>query len=224
MLSYILRTLLLFSATLPLPASTFYFNGNFVHDDDMRRFQFTIVAPSTITLQTWSYGGPTDPLTSDPLFGGFAPVLSVFDSAGNLAGGPDSGGVNGGSPGCGTRGIDPGTNFCLDGFIQEPLGPGSYFLILTEYDNLPSGTHLSDGFDRTGQGNFTGTAFGPGSGKLYDLNGNQRTGKYVLTLDGVVSAQQISAVPEPSTLLLTVCGLAGGAIRLRKRRKSGFFS
>ena len=204
-----------------MSADTFYFSGVFQHDDDMRQFQFTIASASTITLQTWSYGGPLDPLTSDPLFGGFAPVLTVFDSLGNLAGGPDTGGVNGGSPPCATRGIDPVTNFCLDALIQEPLGPGTYSLVLTEYDNLPSGTNFADGFDRTGQGDFTGSAFGPGSGQFYDLNGNARTGRYVLTIDGVNTAQQVGAVPESSTLLLTVFGLAG-AFGLRKRRTPGF--
>jgi len=219
--STLFRTLLLLSATLPLPANTFYFNGNFQHDDDFRVFQFTTLAPSTITAQTWSYGGPTDPLTSGPLSGGFAPVLTVFDPLGNLAGGPAVGGVKGGSPPCGTRGIDPNTNFCLDAFIQELLSPGMYFLFLTQYDNLPSGTSVFDGFDRLGQGDFTGPAFGPGSGSFYDLNGNQRSSNFVLTIDGVDSVTEFNPVPEPSTLVLTMFALAGVG-GLRKRRTSRF--
>jgi hypothetical protein len=213
-----IRASALFLAALPsLWGGTFYFSGSLAHDDDLLRFEFTIGAPSLVTTQTWSYGGPTDPLSNNPIFGGFAPVLTVFDSLGNLAGGPDTGGVVGGNPPCGARGVDPVTNFCLDGYIQEVLSPGTYLLVLTEYDNLPLGTFLSDGYSRTGQGDFTGTAFGPGSGRFYDPFGNPRTGDYVLTIDGVDTAAQLGAVPEPSTMLLTLLGIAG-AIGYGRRR------
>ena len=209
---------LLFLFTPLLSASAFYFSGNFSRDDEMRVFEFSIAAPTVVTMQSWGYGGPTDPVTGGPLVGGFATVFSMFDSLGNLAGGPDTGGVNGGNPACGPRGVDPATNFCLDAYIQEVLGAGLYRLVLTEFNNLPIGTKFSQGFDHTGQGNFTGPLFGPGNGGFYDLFGNSRTSRYVITVSGVDSAKEI--VPEPSTISLTCLAIAL-AMRYRKRRITG---
>src|SRR5215472_6068509 len=89
---------------LPAFSGTYFaFSGNFTQDDNELFYNFTILASTNVTLQTWSYAGGTDPLSNVVPAGGFAPVLSLFDSGGNLLG-FDAGGTAPG--GCGPRNID----------------------------------------------------------------------------------------------------------------------
>ena len=172
------------------------FTGVFGQDDEQAQFLLTVPAASTVTMQTTSFAN-----------GGFAPVLSLFDAGGTqdeLA--LDAGGT---APlNCGARSIDPGSGFCLDGYLQLPLNAGSYLLILTEEDNTPLGSTLPDGFLRQGQGNFTGPEFlgTPGAFVLFD--GSQRTASWSLTIDGA-DATAVSATPEPALAPVVLCALLG---------------
>jgi hypothetical protein len=185
------------------------FSGSFSQDDNMPEFQFTISAISTVTLESFSYGG--DGSTVSP--GGFAPVLSVFGAGGS---GPltllgfDDGGVA--PSGCGPRLIDPTTHLCFDADLVLPsLNPGTYLVLLTENDNTPNGPDFAGGFNEQGNGNFTG-------GPFLDPFGNQRTPNFDFTISGADSA---ASVPEPSTVSLLVTGLGFLAFRRRVRlRKS----
>jgi hypothetical protein len=75
---------------------------------------------------------------------------------------------------------------------------------LTEWDNVPSGPTLGDGFPQTGNGNFTGPEFigAPGAFILFD--GSQRTDHWSLQIIGADAAK----VPEPATATLTLAALA----------------
>jgi hypothetical protein len=192
-------------------AGSFSFSGNFSHDDNRLQIWFLVSGTSTVTLQTRSYAG--DGSLSIPS-GGFAPVLSLFDSFGKVTGNFDSGGV---APNdCAPRNIDPTTNYCLDAYLRDVLTPGSYLLDLTEYDNIPVGPNLSDGFLEQGQGDFTGRNVLGMPGAFIDPGGNQRTSSYFVTVDGVASA---STVPEPSTALCCALALVLCFWKARKRAR-----
>jgi hypothetical protein len=205
-----LRALSLFCSILgaaaPAAASTAYFsfNGNLTSDDGQSDFVFTILSPATVQLESWSYAGGTDPLSNLVSGGGFAPVLSLFDDAGNLLA-FDAGGVVGGSApfSCATggRALDAVSNLCLDAYTQVTLdAAGSYQVVVTEQDNTPNGPTLADGFAMDGAGNFTG-------GPFIDEGGNQRTSFFDFTVGQVDSAQSMGA-PEPATALLLATALA----------------
>ena len=121
--------------------AVFSFSGNFASDDDKASFNFVISAPGTVTLQSWSYTGGVDPLSNVIPGGGFGPVLSLFDSLGNLLG-FDRGGVVGEIPpndcGTGGRSVDIVSGQCLDAYLQSPLGSaGTYTVVITKQDNTP---------------------------------------------------------------------------------------
>jgi hypothetical protein len=146
-----------------------------------------------------SYAGGVDPNGNVPILaGGFAPVLSLFDPADMLLA-YDTGGVVGGAPACGSRGIDAASGFCLDALLSVNLGPGNYRLVLTEWDNTASGPGYADGFVRDAQGNFTDIGFGP----FTDPGWNPRDGHFALSVTGTPQA----AVPEPSTAFSVIGGL-----------------
>jgi hypothetical protein len=202
--------------SLPAFASSYFaFSGNFAHDDSQFQIGFTILSATTVTMQTWSYAGGTDPLSNVVSSGGFAPVLSLFDSTGNLlgfnAGGPDPGPTP--PAGCGARNSDGG--LCLDAYLQEPtLNAGDYILILTEQANTPNGPTLADGFAFDGQGDFTGPNYLGSPGSFIDIVGNPRNSSFEFTVGSVDSA----AVPEPSTMLLMGTGIFLTGLRIRRAR------
>jgi hypothetical protein len=178
-------------AVIPLSASTFSFSGVFAEDDSQFLTGFNLAGNATVNLESYSYGGGIDPLNGSVPAGGFATVLSLFDSSGNLLAFDDGGTAPGG---CAPRTIDPATGFCLDAYLQEDLSPGSYTVVLTEYDNTPNGPTLADGFAKDGQGNFTGPEFLGVPGSFIDPFGNQRTDAYDFNISGINSL-----VPEPSS-------------------------
>jgi hypothetical protein len=197
---------LILAAAVPAAASTAYFSfsGNLTSDDGHSDFVFTILSPATVQLESWSYAGGTDPLSNVVSGGGFAPVLSLFDGAGNLLA-FDAGGVVGGSApfNCATggRALDAVSHLCLDAYTEVTLGSaGSYQVVVTEQDNTPNGPTLADGFALDGAGNFTG-------GPFIDDGGNQRTSFFDFTV-GPVNSAQSADVPEPAPSLLLLSALA----------------
>jgi hypothetical protein len=179
------------------------FSGNFSQDDNELFYNFTILTSTSVNLQTWSYAGGTDPLGNVVPAGGFAPVLSLFDSGGNFLGSDAGGSAPGG---CTPRNIDSASGLCLDAYLLEPLlNAGTYTVVLTEQDNTPAGRTLADGFTQTGQGNFTGPEFLGVPGSFIDQGLNQRNSSFEFTIGPVNTA--VAAVPEPSSWLLLLSGL-----------------
>jgi hypothetical protein len=179
------------------------FTGTFAEDDEVQTFPFTVVDPADVTLISYSYAGGTN-ANGEPISrGGFDPVLSLFDGSGVLLGVNDDGTFP-------DVGLDLVTGQTLDAFLRLPLIPGSYSVAITQADNLPVGPTFGDGFTRQGQGNFTGAAFGPGSGSFFDFTGDQRTNAFAF--DVLIAA----AVPEPSSAALLAGALLGmGWLRRR---------
>lgn len=201
-----LKALLVFclflAASFSLSATTLSFSGNFSSDDDVVLIPFTVSNTGLVLIQTTSFAASL----------GFEPVLTLYDASGNLFLQDATGGTTPG--GCGVRSIDSSSGFCLDAVIQSILNAGNYTLALTEYDNIPGGPTLADGFPQTGNGNFTGPEFLGGPGSFILFNGDQRTSDWALTID---TPGEGSVVPEPGTLGLTGTGLFAIAAALRRK-------
>jgi hypothetical protein len=186
-------------------AASISYTGNFVQDDSLEIFDFDLASPGTVTLRTWSFAGGTNAAGAPIAAGGFAPVLSLFDASGS----EDLLGVDhAGGPGpCGARATDLSSGFCWDAWLNLNLAAGSYFLVLTEDDNTPSGLTFVDGFLQAGQGNFTASEFGGPPGSQFILaGGSQRTSAWAVDLIGVTIPTIPS--PEPSSGILLLAGAA----------------
>ena len=198
-------------------AASFSFTGAFNQDDDIRLFSFDLAATSTVTLQTWSYGGGTNAEGAVIPAGGFHPVVSLFSPSGMLM---DS--VSEGL--CGPQMMDSATGLCGDAYMQKSLDAGSYTVALTQFFNVPVGPTLSGGFLQAGTGNFTGpTCSDPGGSFLdtADIDCDQRTNQYALDIVGVdAAAAADGAVPEPASLLLFVPALLFMGIVAHRRAAS----
>jgi len=153
---------------------------------------FTISDPSAVDIVTFGWGGGTSATGPVVPAGGFEPYLSLFDAAGNFL-------MSTWPPVCPPAGNFIGSN-CFDVLLDTGiLGPGTYQLALTAFDNfsfaenLGSGT-LADGF--TGLGNL-------------DVSENLN---YALDID-------IQQAPEPGTVsyLLLAAGLFVAGTTLKKK-------
>jgi hypothetical protein len=194
---------------------TISYTGNFQHDDDVKDFDFQVASAGLVTLRTWSFAGGTNAAGTSISSGGFAPVLSLFDDAGDLLQ-MDYAGMLGG---CGVVAADPNTGFCWDAFIAAPLSTGSYTLVLTEDDNLALGPTLADGFSEAGTGDFTGPLFLGTAGSFILADGSSRTSGWAVD---ITTPAQTAVVPEPGSMLLVLSG-AGLLLRRPKifRRRVG---
>src|SRR5258708_28724706 len=79
----------LFFCSVAGVAGQFSFVGNFVNDNDVQLFSFTLLSPGTVTVQTWGYGGGTNASGQVIAPPGFESVLAIFQSpSGTAAPGP----------------------------------------------------------------------------------------------------------------------------------------
>jgi hypothetical protein len=183
--------------------------GNFGCDSDEEVFNFSLDSLSQIQLYTTSW-----------VTGGFAPILTLFDSAGNEitynAGGQEPNA-------CGPRGTSPGTfsdytQTCLDAFLNPTLAAGSYTLVLTEQDNLAKGSYVANeaGYDtnytKYGELAFTGYEWDqPGQTFLSPNNGDPLTSAWAVDL--------VNPAPEPVTGLMGLSGISLILMSVRRRGK-----
>jgi len=190
------------------------FVGTFTADNQEQVFDLTLASQSTVQIRTWSYGGGIDAADDVVPAGGFAPELSIFDSAGDLIALDAFGGVA--PTQCNGRNIDAVTGFCFDAVLNDSANPpltllaGLYTVVLTEQGNNPVGMFL-DGFSEdAAHGNdpsFTGTNAGIPDGVFLDPgNFSQRTGSWEVDFTSSNGAT-VTALPEPSSRLLALSAL-----------------
>ena len=72
-----------------VPAANFSYTGAFSADDDVQLFGFTVNAVSTVTIQTFGYGGGVQSDGNVVSAGGFDPMITIFNSAGIYGGNLD---------------------------------------------------------------------------------------------------------------------------------------
>jgi hypothetical protein len=180
-------------------AGDFSFQGTFLTDDQVQLFSFSIASDSTVSFQTYGYGGGTNAAGTVIQRGGFDSYLTWFQSDGTQVGSNDDGGC---PPASSTR-----NDGCYDAAFHGTLSAGSYFLALTVSPNGPAGT-LSEGFIQDGTGNFTANGACPA---FCDVFGGVSNGNYAVDVLTVDSASVLSDVPEPASfglMALAACSLA----------------
>lgn len=202
-------------ASAPAQAIDFSFTGALSQDDEVQLFNFGIGATSTVTLRTWSYAGGTNAAGATIAAGGFDPILALFDGAGMLIDQNDDGG-----PAHVPADAETGNNW--DTWLQlVDLPAGTYTVAVMQYDNLANGPNLSNGFARSGLGNFTPTITTcpdaqPSFNDVSGVAGCGRTGNWAFDILNVNEAVVVET-PEPASLALLGAGLLGLA-GLRRRR------
>jgi hypothetical protein len=162
---------------------------------------FTLTTPSAFTAFTTSYGGGMNLDGTTAAAGGFQPMLSLFNSAGNF--------VAGQSVTSPVANIDSATGIAADAYLTDSnLAAGNYILVLTDWLNQqpPTATNLSDGFVDLGSAGST----------FVDEQFNTRTAAYTLN----ISANSVSvATPEPGSIWLLAVPF-GALLVFRKHRSS----
>lgn len=178
-------------------ATLLSYTGTLHQDDQKELISFTNPIAGLVSLRTLSFGGGANAAGDTIAAGGFAPLVSLFDSTDMLIGLAQAGIAS-----CGGT-SDPATGFCWDVLLDMTLPAGDYLAVLTQDDNSPFGPFLSDGFLHDGEGNFTGG--------FVLLSGDQRDGHWALD----ISLPGSSPIPEPGTLAL----LGGGLLALARLRR-----
>ena len=162
---------------------------------------FSVTTTSTVTAVSFSYGGGVNGAGMTIAEGGLEPYLSLFDAAGNFQAStfPDASLCPAGAHTITLSGqcYDVG----LDGGV---LGPGTYQIALTAYENMSFAENLGSGTLADG---FTGL-------------GNLATGEDLhYAFDVTLTPSSPTVTPEPLPIgLVGLSGLLGVAANLLRRR------
>lgn len=178
-------------ASVPAVAADFSFTGTLDYPDDIRPFDFTVAAPSLVTLRTWSFAGGTNAAGASISGGGFDPQIALFAMPGGAFLAMD----DDGSP------VVNGDGRSYDSLWTGALAAGRYRVALYAYPNGPIGNYY-DGPEYSGPGG----AF-------------QGENRWALDIVNVDSARLY--VPESSSWLLLVAGFGLTGAAMRRRRSPG---
>ena len=176
---------------------------------------------TTVTLQTYGFGGGTNAVGQVILPGGTDPFLAVFSGTGAGATILTDGGGNAfgtsldlsnysGFAGCPPAGMASwgGANVCGDITLQlASLAVGTYTAVLSD-GQYQANAVFDNGTLGEGFADFTGGAFC----NLQDGNGvacPNTSGAFALDISGLPAGPGPSPTPEPTTLLLFGTGLVG---------------
>ena len=155
--------------------------GSLLNPDQVFTLEFSLIAPSTVNIQGYGYGGGTNRSGALISAGGFDTVVSLFSGSGlsaTLIEFNDDGKCPPGS-------FDPVTGGCLDSTLfRELLLPGMYTIALSASFNMPTGPTLGVGFSS--------------GGSFVDVFDDSRTSSYAFD----VSVDSLQVISEPSTLAL----------------------
>lgn len=192
--------------------------GAFTQDNDVLRVDFTVDTEKSVTFFTSSWDD-----------GGFDPVLTLWDSAGNYIDDWDDAGPNINQSPVSSNGVSYSFGW-NDIYAVSTLAAGSYSVTITQWDNYAQGTNLADGFYYDLEPHFT---FVMGLGTQPDFNGSlstwfddPETPEYDPTgiedprtgaLEFHVVNVDAAPVPVPASLLLFGSALAG-LIGVKRRK------
>lgn len=206
-------------AVSPAQAVDFDFNGTFAQDNNVLLFDFTTDSDSTVTIFSSSW-----------VEGGFDPILSLFDSTGNLIQFQDDGATIGSTA---SNGVSYNHGI-WDTYFTQLLTAGTYTVAITQFNNFAVGPDLSHGFERDGVGNDNFTAaFGCSQGAFcgassqLDATGDpnfNRTNAWRFHILNVAQADVVNppaeSVPEPASVLgLAMFGALGAGSMLKRKQQ-----
>lgn len=182
--------------TLRAKADNATLSGVFTNDNQVLAIPITTTTTQSYDFYTTSYSGGVNADGTTTTAGGFDPILSLFDSNGNIV--PGGGASSGGA----------------DANLEDVLGPGMYTLTLTEFGNS-SNDNTINGFT-TDVPSFVASVCtnGPSAAFTDAYDCTTRNGNYT------VNYTSSSVTPEPPSALLVLLPLAGVVLLNRRRLAS----
>ena len=193
-------------------ASTVSLQGSFQDDDELLVIHFKLDQAEQVSASSFSFGGGLNAAGQTIASGGFAPVLTLF-----LQGFGPLVLARGSSRTCGvgSGNADPTSGFCWDANFSEWLSAGEYDLVLSQDGNEALGQSLAEGYQRTGEHDYTGWDYlGQPNQRFVMVDGTQRTGVWALDITGAPID-----LPEPGTALLALLGGLGLTAGTRQRQR-----
>ncbi len=221
---------LLALAASSLFADSLSFTGTLDSPESAFDATFTLTAADTLTFRTWGFGGGTNAAGQVIAAGGFDPLIALFNGPGPAAAIVTDGSGNpladadnllnapwsfvGNCPPAGTVaiGVD---NDCGDDYLQVGLSAGTYTLLLSDANYVPTAVYdngtFSEGFTDLTGGSFQ--TCDPVANACITPDGNY-------AVDIVSTGADLTTTPEPGALSLLGIGFAGltGLKQFRKRR------
>jgi hypothetical protein len=218
---------LLATTALSLSAESLSYTGTLGSPEDVFEVSFTLSSTSTVTVQTWSFGGGVNAMGQPIAAGGFDPLIALFSGTGpsativtDTSGNPliDADNLNnppwafvGNCPPAGVVAIGF-NNDCGDDWMQVTLAAGTYTLLLSDANYIPAAINdngsLSEGFTDLTAGVFQ--TCDPAADACITPNGNYAVD---ITSPGLVNhaAQTITFPAIPTQYALTSVGLSATA-------------
>jgi len=202
-------------------ADTVSYTGSLTSPEDSTSgaIIITLPDPGTLGLQTWSFGGGTNAAGAVISAGGFDPFVSVFQGTGSTAlfinGTSD---VLGGFAGCPPgKEVDIGGLVCGDIKMDLSLAAGTYTVLLTDGDYIPSGVFETAGMLGDGFTDLTGGAFQTCNVVGSTTTCATDTANWAID---ITTPSGVAAVPEPAALpVSSIAFLALGTTYGWRRRR-----